>query len=138
MAGQYARLVHSDDLGKIVLGFEEAIAISFMTNPVRNVTQNEVRRRFQICDKVFSNLRGDLHWSVPKILSVLSTYLKCELDGVPYTPEDITTAWSPDAVENSHDVPRLENTKVIGDLAESASGAAEDSAFSELEEDLAT
>lgn len=107
MAGHYVQLCHTDDLGKVTAAFEEAIMVSFITNPMKNPTQSEIRRRFNLCDEIFSVLRGDLKWSVPKIADVLPTYLKCELDGVPYNPEVVGAAWSPDAVERLHDVPRL-------------------------------
>ena len=115
MAGHYVQLCHTDDLGKVTQTFEEAIALSFVTNamPSGNVTQNEVRRRFNLCDKIFTTLRGDLKWSIPKISSVLATYLKCELDGVPYNPESVGASWSPDAVEQAHDVPRLPQITIL-------------------------
>lgn len=113
MAGHYVQLCHSDDLGKVTGAFEESIALSFITNPMKNPTQAEIRRRFNLCDKIFSTLRGDLKWSVPKIVDVLPTYLKCELDGVPYSPEDVGASWSPEAVEALHDVPRLPKLAIL-------------------------
>ena len=138
MAGHYVQLTHSDDLGKVTRGFEDAIALSFITNPMKNPTQHEIKRRFKLCDKVFTLLRGDLHWSIPKILDVLPTYLKCELDGVPYNPEDVGASWSAAAVEQSVDVPRLPTIPSVGDPApaDETSTEAEDQAFAGLERDL--
>lgn len=115
MAGQYVQLIHSDDLGKVTRAFEDAIALSFITNPMKNPTQHEIKRRFNLCDKIFGTLRGDLKWSVPKIVDVLPTYLKCELDGVPYNPEDVGASWSAEAVDQSLDVPHLPTIPMVGD-----------------------
>lgn len=108
-AGHYVQLCHSDDIGKVTTAFEEAIALSFITNPMRgDVTHSEVKRRFNLCDKVFSILRADLNWSIPKIVDFLPTYLKCEIDGVPYSPESVTRGWGDrDTIDHAYDVPHL-------------------------------
>lgn len=105
MAGHYISLVDTDDIGKVTRIFEDAIAVSFVTHPMRNMTKAEVARRFRICDDIFGALRGDLKWSIPKIRDMLGVYLKCELDGVPYNPADMDRAsWSPEAAVGSLDV----------------------------------
>jgi hypothetical protein len=113
MAGHYVHLCSSEDLGKVTKAFEEAIALSFTTNPMREPTATEVRRRFGLCDKIFTVLRADLKWSLPKIIDALPTYLKCELDGVPYDPEQIGSSWSPAAVDAAHDVPRTPQVPLL-------------------------
>lgn len=116
MAGQYAQLCTSNDVGKVTNAFLSAIELSFVTNPMPSgvVSQNEVAHRFKLCDRIFMMLRGDLKWSIPKIVDILPTYLKCELDGVPYNPESVGSSWSPTAVENAHDVPRAPSVPMIG------------------------
>lgn len=136
MAGYYKKLIHNDDLGKVTLAFEEAIALSFVTNPMNKNTQLEIKRRFDLCDKLFTLLRGDLKWSIPKICDALPTYLKCELDNVPYTPESVRQSWSPQALEQIHDVPRLPKVYNINDRQGSELSATEDLEFSDLEKDL--
>lgn len=113
MAGHYKELIDTDDVGKVTRIFEDAIALSFVTNKMRVITRAEVARRFDLCDKIFTTLRADLKWSIPKIADVLATYLKCELDGVPYSPEDMRSSWSPEAVERVHDVPRAPDLVVV-------------------------
>lgn len=112
MAGQYAQLCSTDDIGKVTKAFLGAIQLSFVTNPMPSgeVPRTEIARRFRVCDKIFTTLRGDLHWSVPKIIDLLPTYLKCELDGVPYNPETVGSAWNTDAVDQRLDVPHLPAT----------------------------
>lgn len=112
MAGQYAQLCNTTDIGKVTKAFLGAIELSFVTNPMPSgeVPRTEISRRFRVCDKIFTMLRADLHWSVPKIIDLLPTYLKCELDGVPYNPETVGSSWSTDAVEMRHDVPHLPAT----------------------------
>lgn len=108
MAGHYAQLCSTDDIGKVTRAFEQAITLSFVTNPMpsKSIPQAEIKRRFTMCDDLFGMLRGDLHWSIPKIADVLPTYLKCRLDGVPFDPARIGSSWSPSAVDKIHDVPR--------------------------------
>lgn len=114
VAGHYISLVDSGDIGKVTRMFEDAIALSFVTNPMRQLTRHEVKRRFTICDRIFSTLRGDLKWSVPRIGDFLGTYLKCELDGVSYDPTTVRGSWSPDAVARVHDVPQDPDFVLVG------------------------
>jgi len=59
------------------------------------MTQAEVRRRFGICERLFRQLRGDLHWGLTRVLDHLPTYLRYELDGQPWEP-DARSCWMPD------------------------------------------
>lgn len=93
MPGEFRDLIESKQIGPVVRGFETAIQHSFEQDHGPQ-TQAEVKRRFDICARIFRNLRGDLRWSVPKILDFLPRYLRCELDGQPWTPDD-TRVWSP-------------------------------------------
>jgi hypothetical protein len=102
-----------EEVGAVVKGFEEAIMISFRTNPVRHITQDEVKRRFNICCKVFENLRGDLRWTISKCVDYIPAYLKCELDGVPYKPEEVGRRWNPDNAEMGLDLPEDPDDKYV-------------------------
>lgn len=116
MAGQYAKLCSSDDVGKVTKAFVSSIELSFVTNPMPSgfVTDSEIAHRFKLCDRIFTNLRGDLKWSIPKIVDMLPTYLKCELDGVPYNPESVGSSWNPEVIDKQHDVPHLQAVPTIG------------------------
>jgi hypothetical protein len=103
VAGHYVNLVSSGNVGRVTRLFTDAIAVSFVSNPMRNPTKAELQRRFDICDRVFGVLRADLQWSLQRIEDMLPTYLKCELDGVPYRPEDIGLRWGPEAAIAMHD-----------------------------------
>ena len=89
----FAGLIEPKEIGRITLGFTVAIEQSFLDDQAR-MTQAEVKRRFEICVKIFRELRGDLHWGVQRILSKLPEYLRCELDGHPWTP-DTRAMWMP-------------------------------------------
>lgn len=106
-------LLNKKQIAEVVNGFNEAIEISFRTNPVNHLTQAEIQRRFAICADIFQNLRGDLKWSIPKCVDVLPTYLKCELDGVPYNPSNVRDTWTKDGIENAHDVARDPDEKYL-------------------------
>lgn len=93
MAGEFADLVAQDRIGQVVRGFEAAIKASFAHDHGPQ-TQAEIKRRFDICARIFRQLRGDLSWSVPRILDHLPKYLRCELDGEPWTPDN-KPVWTP-------------------------------------------
>ncbi len=59
------------------------------------ITASETKRRTNICIELVKTLRGDLKWSVPRITDYLPTYLRCELDGIAYSPST-SAVWSPD------------------------------------------
>lgn len=114
MNNVFAKLLLDDNqISTAVKGFEEAISISFKTNPVNHLTQGEIERRFAICADIFQNLRGDLKWSVAKCADALPTYLKCELDGVPYSPEKIGDSWTREGIEAVHDVAKDPDEKYL-------------------------
>ncbi len=103
--GVFLDLVQHDQIAKVVRGIETAVAQSFIDERARQAivlvgkapTRDEVKRRGQICLRVFKELRGDLKWGVDRILDHLPYYLRCELDGVSWRPEDHTkrNVWSP-------------------------------------------
>ena len=90
--GVWKSLVSENEVGRVALAFEDAIAASFAFDQMQSVisihriTQAEVKRRFEICAKIFEWCRGDLKWSVPRTLDHLPVYLRNELDGVQWQP----------------------------------------------------
>lgn len=96
MAGEFAKLLEgNEDIPKIVRGFHRAIEGSFRSERTSVQTDTEVRRRFDICARIYRQLRGDLKWSVSRIMDHLPKYLRCELDGEAWKPDD-RQAWIPD------------------------------------------
>lgn len=72
------------------------VAQSFRNDAARNgaehaqrvQTEAEMKRRADICGRWFRVMRGDLHWSKPRILDELPRALQAELDGGTYTPPE--------------------------------------------------
>jgi hypothetical protein len=87
-------LVPDDQLARVTVAIERAIATSFAGDGGR-MTAAEVRRRFAICERLVRQLRGDLGWGLQRILDHLPEYLRCELDGVSWSP-DARTVWVPE------------------------------------------
>lgn len=94
MPGAFLDLVEHGQLERAVLGIERAVTRSFETDGAR-MTDAEVRRRFGICERLFRQLRGDLHWGLHRVLDHLPHYLRCELDGLAWEP-DPRTIWMPE------------------------------------------
>jgi hypothetical protein len=92
----FAKLV--DDpvlLGRVTRVFEETIAKSFDgKHKMRHMTQAEVKRRFDMCAKIFSKLRSDLKWGIERIVDSLPGFLDQELSGSDWVP-DARTIWAP-------------------------------------------
>lgn len=101
--GAFASLVTEDKIAEVVRGFEVAIAQSFAEDraPGRlilvhggpRLTKSAMTDRANICIRIFKVLRGDLKWSLPRIMDHLPKFLRNELDGVPFTPEAATASW---------------------------------------------
>lgn len=81
------------EVSGVVLGFEQAISKSF-ADDLSRMTGAEVRRRFEICTRLFCALRADLRWGLQRALDQLPQYLRCELDGARWEP-DARTIWMP-------------------------------------------
>lgn len=90
----FAKLIDENQVSRVTLAFEKAIADSFTKHPQNHLTRAEVKRRFDMCSKIFETLRSDLKWGVERILSKLPTYLDHELNGTDWTP-DTRTIWAP-------------------------------------------
>lgn len=78
---------------QVLLGIERAIEDSFREDARRDErrvkvprTEREEKRRISICLDLFERLRGDCGWSVDRIVDVMSTALRTELDGTVYEP----------------------------------------------------
>lgn len=89
-------LVSGPDFGRIVNAVVASVELSFLDGA--RTTRSEIRRRTDMCWDLVKRLRGDLKWSVPKILDHLTAYLRCELDGIPYNPEATGRVWTPDTL----------------------------------------
>jgi hypothetical protein len=50
------------------------------------VNDTERRRRLAMCEDIIRTLRGDLKWSLTRILDHLPDYLRAELDGESWEP----------------------------------------------------
>lgn len=74
--------------------FTRVIRKSFVDHPVRHQTQDEVRRRFAICEKWFRIFRGDKQWTIGRALDSVGAALNAELTGKPYEPSD-RQVWLP-------------------------------------------
>jgi hypothetical protein len=94
MAAPFLDLVEQGRLDHAVLAIEHIVTRSFETDGAR-VTGAEVRRRFEICERLFRQLRGDLGWGLQRVLDHLPHYVRCELDGQPWEP-DRRTCWMPE------------------------------------------
>jgi hypothetical protein len=81
-------------LGQVTLSIERAVAGSFEADHAR-MTATEVRRRFDLCLRLATQLRADLGWGLQRVLDRLPHYLRCELDGQPWEP-DRRTIWMPE------------------------------------------
>lgn len=91
--GLFADLLAQDQIGRVTRGIEAAVVASFRED--RSVqTGAEIRRRFNICVRLVQQLRGELGWTIPRVLDHLPHYLRCELDGIAWTP-DARTVWTP-------------------------------------------
>lgn len=89
-AGQLSALLNdASHLQRTTAAFNDAIAVSFAQDQtIRSVySYAEVKRRFEICARVFCHLRADLKWSVDRALDMMPYYLRCELEGIAYSPE---------------------------------------------------
>lgn len=103
-AGVFAGLITDDKIPTVVAGVERAVAASFEADraPGRvilvhggpRISRTEMKRRGELCLKVFRVLRGDLKWGVDRIVDELPKYLRAELDGVAWEPEAKRALWA--------------------------------------------
>jgi len=94
MARSFLEFVAEDQVVTVLHGIEAAVARSFDADRAR-ATGGEIRRRFDICERLIRHLRTDLGWGLRRVLDHLPYYLRCELDGQPWEP-DRRTIWMPE------------------------------------------
>lgn len=93
--GAFRGLIEADAVGRVTLAIENALVASMVLDKAPQ-TEREVKRRFEICARIFKVLRGDMKWSISRALDKLPEYLRCELDGTPYDPKDARAVWMPE------------------------------------------
>lgn len=93
MSRSLLALVAPSEMERVVTSFERTIARTFEADHAR-MTGAEVRRRFDICTRLLTQLLGDLGWGLQRALDRIPHYLRCELDGAPWEP-DTRTIWMP-------------------------------------------
>lgn len=81
-------------LAHVTNTFIRVIGLSFAEHQMRQQTQAEIKRRFEICERWFRVLRGDKKWTVDRCLSAIPHALRAELAGGTYTP-DSRSVWVP-------------------------------------------
>lgn len=101
MSAEILRIVNEDRraAGKLVRGIGTALEKSFRADRIKvPPTRAEVVRRTKICLDVARMLKGDLKWSVDRIVGALPDALRAKLDGLPWEPPKQRTlfAASPD------------------------------------------
>jgi hypothetical protein len=101
MAGELLEAMRARDGGidvharaGVTMRFVQVIEQSFAADGSR-VTGSETRRRFQICERWFRELRAEHGWSLPRILDNLPRILRAQLDGVPFDPTNEKQVWAP-------------------------------------------
>ena len=70
MSKVFFSLFEQNQVARVLLSLELTIAVSFEEDGSR-VTGDEIRRRFAICERLMRELRGDLGWSLPRVLDHL-------------------------------------------------------------------
>lgn len=83
-----------ENIAKTVRAFEGVIATSFESDAMKQITRDEIKRRFELCVKIFMILVGDCKWGVERALGRLGEYLRLELAGTAWEP-DARTYWMP-------------------------------------------
>lgn len=95
MSGVFARLAANEaELLQVTTSIENVVARSFETHRMQHITRAEVKRRFDLCARIFERLRGDLSWGLARIFDRMPEYLAAELNGSTWTP-DARACWFP-------------------------------------------
>lgn len=94
MSRTFLDLVSEEQLAVVTAAIEAAVAKSFDADYSR-VTRAEIRYRFTICERIIRELRGDLKWALPRVLDVMPNYLRAELQGTAWSPDD-RAMWMPE------------------------------------------
>src|SRR5438445_83435 len=78
---------------QLVKAITRTIGKSYETHGMRNPTNAETRRRFNMIMKYVVDLRGERKWGVQRICDSLGDILRAELNGERYRPDDDRTVW---------------------------------------------
>jgi hypothetical protein len=73
---------------RVFLAITKVVETSFSQDLIirPQVTQDEIKRRANLCYDWFLVMRTDLGYSTSKALSMLPKALRCSLDGTPFEP----------------------------------------------------
>lgn len=80
----------------------EIVLASFGEDALRTLkppsvaSEVEIRRRTLIVYEWFKIMRGDLKYSIPRVLDTLPQALRCQLAGLPFEPPPVEQGWSPE------------------------------------------
>ena len=94
-ASPFLDLVENENVATIVRAIETSIRQSFEHDRQRSAivllsvqkpAQAEVKRRTEMCIHIFKVLRGDMKWSIGRIVDHMPLYLRKELDGESWQP----------------------------------------------------
>lgn len=94
MGRPFADLLTDGQYSAAVMKFEAVLVASFGQRPVRHMTQQHIKDRYALCEKIFRLLRGDLKWGLERVWGHMLGYLLKELDGSDWKP-DARTVWAP-------------------------------------------
>lgn len=106
---------YADEPGRLRMMLDaivETVGASFVadTKPINGVIDTdrvkmpleEIKRRTEMCAKWMMILRRDYKWATHRVLDELPKALRCELDGIPYTPtREGRATW---AADNARDL----------------------------------
>ena len=75
-----------------------SFAEDLRSNPFKeqNITQNEIRHRFKLCEKWFRKARGEYGFSLEKTLDLMPKALRSDIEGEDFDPtKSKTKLWTP-------------------------------------------
>lgn len=92
------------NIARLVKGIEAAVQRSYDTDLIRDgagkviTTQDEVKRRANLCIDMAKQLRHEAKWSVFRIVDALPKMLRRRLDGQDFDPTSTAarSSWFPD------------------------------------------
>lgn len=84
--GIFADLQRDGQLSTITDAVARTVQASFSSHPCINITKRELKRRVDMCTAIIEHTRGDMHWSVSKVVDHLLPFLKVALDGGDWRP----------------------------------------------------
>ncbi len=96
MAGEIVRMIAGEpkNIPVLVRGIQMAVARSYREDKFRP-TENENKRRVEICLGIARELRMDLHWGIRRICDEMPLALRNKLDGTPWTTAQARRVYVP-------------------------------------------